>query len=112
MREEIKLDTSAMDLIVSMSEGNPGAVTVIAQLLKDKDMGLIFLLNLDDMNIRGTQIWVGYKDYCKEDIDKFREAVKKRDPEMVAKINAEGLRGNHKDKAVVGGASYGDRQQL
>jgi hypothetical protein len=106
MRKEIDSKATTLDLITLMSEGNPGAINVLMQLMKETEEGLILAVHLDDMNIRGTQIWIGYKDYCGEDIHKFAECVKTRDQGMVDKINAEGLRGNHKDKAVKSGASY------
>ena len=110
-RKEIGLDSTVMETVILMAEGNPGAVSVLGQLLQ-KDWGLIVILHLDDMNIRGSQIWIAYKDYCKEDIDKLKEAVIKRDPLMIAEINNIGMRGNHKHKAVTGSASYGRREFL
>ena len=106
LRKGIDLKDSIMDILILMSEGNPGAATVLAQLMQDRDMGLIAIMHLDDMNIRGTQIWIGYKEYCKENIENFKEAIFRRDPIMIAKINEEGLRGNHSYKATTGQASY------
>lgn len=106
-RKEIDIGGTVMDMLMVMSEGNPGAITVLSEMLKsDEALGFFLILGLDDMNIRGTQVWIGYKDYCGQDINKFIEATKNRDPEMVRVINQEGARGNHKDKAVDGGASY------
>ena len=104
-RKEIDMMASTMDFLVAMSEGNPGAINVLMQMMDKSEMGLLDILSLDDMNIQGTQIWIGYKDYCGQDIDKFIECVRNRDNDMIAKINEEGLRGNHKDKAVYSGAS-------
>ena len=104
-RKEIDVASSTMDMLILMAEGNPGAVTVLAQLLKEEN-GIVLVLGLDDMNIRGTQIWIGYKDYCGNDIKKFAEYILKRDKGMIEKINQEGLRGNHNHKAVEGGAAF------
>lgn len=107
MREKIKLDSSIQDLIIQMSEGNPGGITVLMQLLEnDSITGMIDILNLDDMNIRGTQIWIGYKDYCNEDIKKFQECLSDRDQEMVNVINEQGRLGNHTEIAVCHGHSF------
>jgi hypothetical protein len=86
-----------------MAEGNPGAISVLASLLKEEN-GIFLVLGLDDMNIRGTQIWIGYKDYCRSDIERFIECVLHRDKGMVETINKEKLAGNH--KAVTSGACY------
>ena len=59
------------------------------------------ILNLDDMNIRGSQVWLGYKDHCGEDIEKFVQCAKNRDESMVEAINA-----NSEEVAVRHGASF------
>ena len=81
-------------------------------LKQEPNIGYVLILGLDDMNIRGSQIWIGYKDYCKEDIMKFIQAIKDRDPEMINKINQESLNGNHNDRAVIGGASFPNGREL
>jgi len=112
-RKEIDIGSTVMDMMMVMSENNPGAITVLSEMLKvDEALGFLLILWLDDMNIRGTQVWIGYKNYCGQDINKFIEATKNRDSEMIRVINEEGARGNHKDKAVEGGASYPGRRFL
>jgi len=106
MRNKITLGMSTMTMAVDMSEGNPGGLSVVAKLLKLGLRGTVCLLNLDDMNIRGCQIWVGYKDYCKEDIDAFIKAAKERDPKMVEMINANCIYDDYTETAVTSGASY------
>jgi hypothetical protein len=88
-REKINMTGSTMDLLVQMSEGNPGGATVLGQILTNTEgsKGLLKVLSLDDMNIRGSQIWVGYKDHCKEDIDVFMKCIDDRDPAMIKTIN-------------------------
>ena len=109
------LDVFSMDIFdvcVAMSEGNMGAVNVLKNVLSEKDMleGTMFLLNLDDMNIWGSQIWVAYKDYCGEKLDLFFESVSKRDSKMVEAVNIETARSGGGPKAVTNGASYGRKE--
>jgi len=113
-RKNITLNEPIMDLLMTMSEGNPGGLTVMMKMIdKGYSNGLISIFHLDDMNIRGTQIWIGYKDYCGEDIDKFIECVNNHDENMIDKINEEGMKGNHEHKAVKQGASFlGKREFL
>lgn len=66
----------------------------------------MFLLNLDDMNIRGPQIWVAYKDICKGDLEQLVGRIEKRDPELVAAINRIIPDG---EQAVEHGASFAHR---
>lgn len=106
MREEIGFNKSTMDCLVAMAEGNPGAITVLSEILQKDPHGLITVLHLDDMNIRGPQIWVGYKDFCGQDIHKFIECVKNRDGEMIDAINNEmRMDKNWNEWAVTSGGS-------
>jgi hypothetical protein len=103
-RNKIGLGMNAMEVLVEMSEGNPGAATVLGQMMSDGPFGLMSVLHLDDMNIRGSQIWVGFKDYCGQKMDKFLECLKSRDPGMVEKINEQCASEGH--IAVQSGASF------
>ena len=87
-RKSINITDNTETVTLLLAEGNPGGLTILARILESRGLvGFDTLLHLDDMNIRGSQIWIGYKDYCKEDLNKFVEAVKRRDPEMVKLIN-------------------------
>lgn len=60
-------------------------------------------LNLDDMNMRGSQIAVAYSDYAGRDVQKFIAAVNERDSLMVAAVNEKCAYTG--EIAVTGGAS-------
>jgi hypothetical protein len=74
----IKLSDSIGSSVAKMAEGNPGAVTVMAQMLQrgeeiDPDSflgGVAKVLSLDTHGIYGPRIWMLYKDVCGEDIEK------------------------------------------
>jgi tryptophanyl-tRNA synthetase len=85
-REKIELTDTTMDMAIKMGEGNPGGITVLVNLLKTKD-GVLDILHLDDMNIRGSQIWVGYKYFCGEDLNAFVKAIRERNRDMIDAIN-------------------------
>ncbi len=78
INERIQLNDSMLDVVSKMSEGNPGALTVCMELLReteniDKDSalgGLGTILSLDSFNIYVSRIWMLYKDVCKQDIVK------------------------------------------
>lgn len=75
----IQLNDNMYNIAAKMSEGNPGALGVICQLIKneaqiDLDSGLAPLgtiLCLDDLQIYGPGIWVLYKDVCDQSIVKL-----------------------------------------
>lgn len=85
----IQLTDDPMSSIVSLSEGNPGAISVLVKLLEAGPLGFMDILHLDDMGMKGPQIWVAWKDHCKQDIEAFRKAIRARDPDMVATVNRE-----------------------
>jgi len=71
----------------------------------------MILLSLDDMNMRGSQIWVGYKGHCGEDIEKFVQCINDRDSNMVEVVNKECYHpeieyDGYDEKAVTNGASF------
>lgn len=73
MENRIKGNMNFIDMLYAMSEGNPGATSVLTQLLSHKTQnwagGLGLVLNLDSYGVYGSDIWVLYKDICGEDID-------------------------------------------
>jgi hypothetical protein len=113
IRETIELKDSFLDITVKMSEGIPGAIVVLNKLTEvlGLSVGVMTILSLDDMNIRGSQIWVGFKDFCGEDIHRFIKAIQNRDPNMVAAINIGCVRGKETEAAVCSGASFTRERQ-
>lgn len=106
-RKEIGLQGSLKDLVVFMAEGNPGALTVLIELLnKRPDDAFIYMLNLDDMNIRGSQLWIAFKYHCGSDLDKLVECTKSRDQAMIDKVNEMNEGQGDCWKAVRHGASF------
>lgn len=73
-------------MFVIMCEGNVGALQVLMELAKQPE-GLLRILDLDDMNMRGSQIWVAWKDHCKQDMPTFLKALQDRDLAMVETVN-------------------------
>lgn len=107
MKARKKLRGNIPDMIEDMGEGNIGAFSVLMDIAKNDPTSILgSILHLDDMNIRGEQIWVGYKYYSGCDLVKFIESIKKRDKNMVDRINKECLYDNFKEKAVEYGASF------
>lgn len=105
-RERIEAHDSVHDILIKLSEGNPGALTALIEVVKDDPvMGFMDLLHLDDMGMRGPQIWVAYKDHCKQDRTAFVKAIRERDQAMVNTVNASRGVGDV-PPAVTHGASF------
>lgn len=77
--ERIELGMSFKEIMLVMAKGNPGALTVLVQLVKrgeqvdpDALIGpMAHILMLDTYNIYEDKIWMLYKDLCGEDISKM-----------------------------------------
>ena len=67
---------SGMDALKAMAEGNPGAVSVLMNILNNAEKidpqnmmgGLGFILDLDSLQLYGSHIWMLYRDVCQENI--------------------------------------------
>jgi len=75
---KLDLNDSIEDIMIKMSEGNPGAISVCMMLYTkggaiDPDAlfgGLGGVLSLDSLGIYGSKIWMLFKDVCKQDLVK------------------------------------------
>lgn len=64
----IESDDTLQDAVVKMSDGNPGALTALTELIQDPD-GFKLLMKLDMLGVRGPDIWRLYKDECGGDVE-------------------------------------------
>ena len=74
MAEMIRGDMTMTEMIVTMSEGNPGAVSVIMGILQDP-FGLFEILMLDGMDIRGSKLYMLSNDCCQRDPAKLKRTL-------------------------------------
>ena len=102
-RLPIRMTDSIADSLPLMSEGDPEALKIITNIVKLGTQAALLVLDMDDMNIRGEQIVVAYRDICKLDTIKFLNAIKARDPFLVKRLNVL----CQKHYAVTGGAALG-----
>ena len=72
--EKIKSDMSVYDVIRVMSEGNPGAMKVIMEMLQEPT-GFLKLLVLDSMDIRGARLYMLHNDCCGRNMKKFNRTL-------------------------------------
>lgn len=75
----IGLKDTTFDVISKMSDGNPGAINVMATVINhgakiDPDNGLGgvgYLLSMDTAEMYGPDIWIHWKDICGQNLDVF-----------------------------------------
>lgn len=78
-KERITLMDTPFSAIAKLSDGNPGALTVLSRIFNegskiDPDAGFgeafFIILNFDSYGIFGPQVWMLYKDVCGERLDR------------------------------------------
>lgn len=75
-KTRIELNDTTLSMVMKMSGGNPGAVTVLAAMLKEGERidpdnflgGLGSVLAMDTYGIYEEKIWMLYKDICGQNI--------------------------------------------
>lgn len=76
------------DKIFKVCEGNPGALSVMKQILDNYPNKIeIILQKLITHNIKGSDIWTIYKEECKQDINCFLIYVSETDLNLLLKNN-------------------------
>lgn len=70
--EKLNANMSTMDMILTMSEGNPGAMNVTMQMIQDPNpRGVLDILLLDSLDIRGSKIYMLWSDCSGKDMEKY-----------------------------------------
>jgi hypothetical protein len=79
----LELTDNGTTLAIKMSEGNPGALRVIVELMKEGNWidpvgmgGVGAVLMMDTFGIYGSRIWMLYKDVCNQDIIKTMAVIR------------------------------------
>lgn len=62
------------ELIVTMADGNPGAMMIVFNILSSDEM-LYRLLTLNKLNIRGEQIYKLFNDCCDQNTQKYIRTI-------------------------------------
>lgn len=92
-----------------MSEGRIGALSLIMHIISMRPDSEKLLSILDDMNIRGEQLYCAFNDWAEKDLVKFIEGTINKNSEMIDFIN---INSGSLWEAVLDGASTVDRPQL
>ena len=75
-KNRITADMTVQDMLLTMCEGNPGALTCMMELLfAGSDTGLLDILLFDSMGIYGSKIYMVWNDCCGRDMEKFKKTI-------------------------------------
>ncbi len=77
--------------IVAMGRGNPGAIRVLTDVRREcgEDVFSAVVQGLRVMKFEGPAIWVCYKDYAGQDLNRFVAMVRERNEDMQRLVNRE-----------------------
>ena len=98
--DETRYLLTRREQIVNMSEGNPGAMTVLLNILvhyQNNADGVNIITLLDTLEIRGSKIWMLFKDVCDQDLVK-----------MIGVLKAHQLGFISKECLITGMMNYGE----
>ena len=73
--ERITASMDMQEMLITMSEGNPGALTCMLEMLQTDPMALLDILYFDSMGIYGSKIYMLWNDCCGRDMSKLRETI-------------------------------------
>lgn len=84
------MDESVKDTVVELSAGIPGAINVLARVWHHGGDNVFFSVadGLRALNYKGSDIWLAYKDWAREDLETFMLGVFTRDGDMQRVVSA------------------------
>lgn len=77
---KLGLTDSLQDIIIKLSEGNPGAMSFIFEIIKYQENNPIKLveefLTIDSMHLYGSHLYMLWNDCCNRDVEKSLKIIK------------------------------------
>jgi hypothetical protein len=72
----LKASDTLAGAVGKLAAGNVGAASVLGRIMKDPFGGLMILMNLESLGLRGEAIWRLYRDVHNMKLDSFIQHVK------------------------------------
>ena len=69
-------EMSIKEAIIEMSEGNPGALTCMMEMIDSNPMAMLDILYFDSLGIYGSKIYMLWNDCCDRDMNKLNETLR------------------------------------
>ena len=74
-KNRITAEMTMEDVLITMAEGNPSALTCLLGMITSDPRALIDILLFDSMGIYGTKIYMLWNDCCDRDMEKFKKTI-------------------------------------
>lgn len=84
MKTILTLDDTVQSAIMKLAQGNPGALTVLMQVMEQAERidpdsfggPVMVLMHLDELGFHGPRVWMLYKDVCGESVSRMMGALR------------------------------------
>jgi hypothetical protein len=76
LKKMLKASDTLAGAVGKLAAGNVGAVCVLGQIMKDPFGGLMILMDIESIGLRGEAIWRLYRDVHLMKLDSFIQHVK------------------------------------
>lgn len=84
MKTILTLDDTTQGAIMKLAQGNPGALTVLMQVMQQAERidpdsiggPTMVLIRLDELGLHGPKIWMLYKDVCGQSVSRMMGALR------------------------------------
>lgn len=74
--KRISLKQTIEEIIMTMGEGNPGAINFLIEMLQENPMNFIaMIIPLDDLEIYGSDLYVLINDCCNRDLKILEKVI-------------------------------------
>lgn len=71
----LKVDDTLHDIVVKMSDGNPGCVSFLLNFIKESYDGAFKILAFDKMELYGENLYKLWNDCCNREIDEVNKVL-------------------------------------
>ena len=87
------MDEIIKQQILDIAAGNPGAINVLARMCcgLDNEAAKTLLDTLKKSSIKGSEVWIFYKDVCHEDLEKFTSSLTYYTPDGILRLVMEAM---------------------
>lgn len=75
-KPRLQLHDSMMEIVTKMSEGNPGAMAFIMDVISADQLDIVYvIMPLDTLGIYGSKLYMLWNDACDRDIEKVKKVI-------------------------------------
>ena len=71
----ITANMTIKEVLITMSDGNPGALTCMMTMLDSDPLALLDILVLDSLEIYGSKLYMLWNDCCDRDMAKLKKTI-------------------------------------